>query len=215
MARIKVTQDSLSKAIYEGVAEAMLPDNQEKIETNEVLDNMISDFELAGERFVRVGGHLAQNIAPEIKTLYASGLEAMKKVFGATLNLSEINSYYSMDSFTARIPVSSLDGYKSYLENEKYYLNNVLREFALEYTNYEGELNNENYEQMKQAFFNNQGWVEYSVDEALEKLEEEVNCKYSTLKLSYSQHLKEAWIEIEFPYDIEKYCRFINGEDED
>jgi hypothetical protein len=215
MARIKVTEEALSKAIYEGVAEAMLPDNQEKTETNEVLDDMITDFELAGERFVRVGEHLSQNIAPEIKTIYASGLEAMKKVFGAALNLSAINSYYSDNSFTARIPVSSLDGYKSYLENEKYYLDEVLREFASEYTNYEGELNNENYEQIKQAFFNNQGWVESSVDEALEKLEEEVNCKYSTLNLSYSQHFKEAWIEIEFPYNIEKYCKFINGEDED
>lgn len=215
MARIKVTEEALSKAIYEGVAEAMLPDNQENIETNDFLDDMITDFEMAGERFVRVGEHLAQNIAPEIKTLYASGLKAMKKVFGATLNLSAIHSYYSIDSFTATIPVSSLDGYKSYLENEKYYLDEVLREFASEYTNYEGELNNENYEQIKQAFFNNQGWVESSVDEALEKLEEEVNCKYSTLKLSYSRHFKEASIEIEFPYDIEKYCKFINGEDED
>lgn len=215
MARIKVTQDALSKAIYEGVTEAMLPDNKESQGSNEVLDNMMSTFDSAGERFIGVGEHLSQNIVPEIKTLYYEGLNTIKKVFGSGLNLSGAHSYYSGDSFTERIPVLSLDGYKSYLENEKYYLNEVLKEFASEYTNYEGELTSENYEQIKQAFFNNQNWVESSTYEALEKLEDEIKGRYSTVKLSYSTHFKEAWIEIEFPYDIEKYCKFINGEDGD
>ena len=212
MARIKVTEEALSKAIYEGVAEAIIPDNQEHTETNEMLDNMISEYESAGEKFIRVGEHLSQNILPEIKELYAEGIEIVKKVFGDGANLSGMQCSYWGDQFTAKIPVTSLDGYKSYLENEKYYLNNTLKEFASEYTHFEGELNSENYEQMKQAFFSNQEWLVSSIDEALDGAEGEISATYSTLNLSFYKN--EVWIEIEFPYDIEKYARFINGDED-
>lgn len=213
MKPIKITQDTLNKAIYEGVAEAMLPDSNEYAESNEILDNMVSEFDFAGEKFVRVGEHLSQNIVPEIKTLYDAGLSALKKAFGKDLNFTEMKSFYGNDNFTARIPVVSLEGYKSYLVNEKHYLNEVLKEFAGEYTNYEGELTSENYEQIKGAFLSNEEWLTSSTYEALEKLEEDINGRYSTVKLTYSKSYKEAWLEIEFPYDIEKYCKFINGED--
>ena len=213
MGRIKVTREALSKAIYEGVAEAMLPDDKNTISTNKTLEDMLSSYESAGEKFVRVGEHLCQNILPEIKGLYEEGIVVLKKVFGEGLNLPGMQCSYWNNQFTARIPITSLDGYKSYLEANKSMFNKVLEEFTSEYTNFEGELNSENYEQMKLAFLSNRDWLVSSIDEALDEVEDEPVGRYSTLNLSFYRN--EVSLEIEFPYDIEKYARFINGDDED
>lgn len=213
MERINVTREALSKAIYEGVAEAMLPDDKKTIGPNKTLEEMLSNYESAGEKFVRVGEHLYKNILPEIKGLYEEGVVTLKKVFGEGLNLPGMQCSYWNDQFTAKIPITSLDGYKSYFESNRPMFNKILKEFASEYTHFEGELNSENYEQMKQAFLSNQDWLVSSIDEVLDEVETEIGGRYSTLNLSFYRN--EVSLEIEFPYDIEKYVRFINGDDED
>lgn len=214
MRRIRVTQDVLRKAIYEGVADAVLPNNQEQAETNNDLEEILGNFIESGEMLTRFGEHLRDNIVPEIRALYVEGIKVVKKVFGRGLNLGGLKSWDSGNEYSVEIPVTSFEDYKSFLENESNNFRRTLESFTNEITDYEEDLTNENYIKMKEAFFNDKEWLVSSIDEELDVLENDITCRYSSINISFSSSRQSVWIEIEYPIDMDKCNKFLNNDED-
>lgn len=213
MKKIKLNKEDLNTMIRESIEEVVV-NNNEQIKIDDDFEELLISFSSTGESYKRVGEHLIEDIIPELKELYIESINAVKRVFGNGINLNNLSSWNSGDEYTIEIPINSFDGYKAYLENESYHFNSTLQEFTRDITDFEEDLTSENYEKMKQAFFNNKEWLESSIDEELDFVEDDIKCRYSTVNISYSITRHSVWIEINFPYDIEKYDRFINGEED-
>lgn len=218
METIKITKQTLQKAINEGVIEALAATNagsDNNYGENEELRNITFEMSYAADQLSVVSERIKEEIIPDIKSVFKQSLDLVKKIFGEGALLNNIRMYHSGNQIEITIPLSSLDGYKKYLESNGDVLYKILEEYVSDTQGWDAELTKENFEEMKQSFFNDEGWVDSTLDEAFDDEEENIISHDVTPNFMYyyNKQGRGVVLELELPFDIEKYQRFVNGED--
>ena len=210
MGRINVTRDTLNKAIYEGVAEALGAKNQSQQPERDLFDEKISDISYLAERLEVFAQTIKEDYIPAIESKYKDGIEALNTVLGnGAYSLISADSY-SDTEIHVTFKINSFDGFKKHIQEGNY---RSVRYAVEDTADEEGveEVTRENYQMLLDKTLSDSFTLAGLLDDVLnENLYDNgrgpVSASFDTSSADGTCRL-----EIELPFNMEELESFING----